>query len=154
MTRTQIQLPDSLYERAKQFAAASELSLAEITRRGIELYLERYPPVDLIDLVFDLMVEHDGVEAAYRLVREELRRSQTLLGLDKLLEAQLMLAPPERQPDMQLVKNLIHAHARRMTRYACENCGFKARQFFWHCPGCGGWETYPPRRAEELNPAT
>ena len=125
-------------------------------REGLRLlagYLERYPPVDLIDLVFDLMVEHDGVEAAYRLVREELRHSQTLLGLDKLLEAQLMLAPPERQPDMQLVKNLIHAHARRMTRYACENCGFKARQFFWHCPGCGGWETYLPRRAEELNPA-
>lgn len=48
MTRTQIQLPDSLYERAKQFAAASELSLAEITRRGIELYLERYPPPQLV----------------------------------------------------------------------------------------------------------
>jgi hypothetical protein len=43
MIRTQIQLPDSLYERAKQFADASELSLAEVTRRGIELYLDRYP---------------------------------------------------------------------------------------------------------------
>ena len=126
------------------------------TREGLTLlagYLERYPSLDLLDLVFDLKVELEGVEPAYRLVRDELRRSQTMLGLDKLLEAQLMLAPPERQPDLQLVKNLVHAHTRMLTRYTCENCGFKARQFFWRCPGCGGWETYPPRRAEEFNPA-
>ena len=123
------------------------------TREGLTLlagYLERYPSLDLLDLVFDLKVELEGVEPAYRLVRDELRRSQTMLGLDKLLEAQLMLAPPERQPDLQLVKNLVHAHTRMLTRYTCENCGFKARQFFWRCPGCGGWETYPPRRAEEF----
>jgi len=43
MTRTQIQLPDELYQRAKAFAAERELSLAEITRRGLELFLERFP---------------------------------------------------------------------------------------------------------------
>ncbi len=43
MTRTQIQLPDQLYQRAKSFAAERELSLAEITRRGLELFLDRYP---------------------------------------------------------------------------------------------------------------
>ena len=117
-------------------------------------YLERYPSLDLLEQIFDLKVEFEGPAAAYRMVRDELRRNQTLLGLDKLLEAQLMLAPPERRTDLQMVKNLIHAHTRRMTRYTCENCGFKARQFFWRCPGCAGWETYPPRRAEEFNPAS
>ena len=43
MTRTQIQLPDELYRRAKSFAAARELSLAELTRRGLELFLDRFP---------------------------------------------------------------------------------------------------------------
>lgn len=43
MTRTQIQLPDDLYQRAKAFAMERELSLAEITRRGLELFLARYP---------------------------------------------------------------------------------------------------------------
>lgn len=43
MTRTQIQLPDELHRRAKTFAAERELSLAEITRRGLELFLARYP---------------------------------------------------------------------------------------------------------------
>ncbi|EDY19194.1 hypothetical protein CfE428DRAFT_3371 [Chthoniobacter flavus Ellin428] len=43
MTRTQIQLPDELYQRVKAFAEQRELSLAEVARRGIELFLSRYP---------------------------------------------------------------------------------------------------------------
>jgi len=41
MTRTQIQLPDELYQRAKRVAAQRELSMAEMTRRGLELFLAR-----------------------------------------------------------------------------------------------------------------
>jgi predicted transcriptional regulator len=43
MTRTQIQLPDELYQRAKAFAAEREISLAEIARRGIEQFMARFP---------------------------------------------------------------------------------------------------------------
>jgi len=43
MIRTQIQLPDQLYQRAKAFAAEREVSLAEITRRGLEMFLDRHP---------------------------------------------------------------------------------------------------------------
>ena len=43
MARTQIQLPADLYQRAKAFAAQRELSLAEVTGRGLELFLERFP---------------------------------------------------------------------------------------------------------------
>lgn len=44
MVRTQIQLPDDLYRRAKRFGAAREMSLAEMTRRGLELLLDRVSP--------------------------------------------------------------------------------------------------------------
>jgi hypothetical protein len=43
MIRTQVQLPDELYRRAKQFGSDREMSLAELTRRGLELLLDRYP---------------------------------------------------------------------------------------------------------------
>ena len=46
MTRTQIQLPDELYQRAKAFAAQREPSLAEVTRRGLELFLDRFPSTE------------------------------------------------------------------------------------------------------------
>ncbi len=115
-------------------------------------YLERYPSLDLLDAVFQSTLESKGAEAAYKLVRDELRRNPTLLGLDRLLEAQIVgAANPERRRDLELVRNLVHSHTRRLARYRCENCGFKARQFHWLCPACGGWETYPPRRSEEFD---
>ena len=43
MTKTQIQLPDDMYERAKRLAARQEWSLAELCRRGIEYILSVYP---------------------------------------------------------------------------------------------------------------
>lgn len=49
MIRTQIQLPDELYERIKRFAAARELSMAEVARRGLEDLLRRYPEPESTD---------------------------------------------------------------------------------------------------------
>jgi lipopolysaccharide assembly protein B len=115
-------------------------------------YLERYPSLDLLDAVFQSTLESKGPEDAYKLVRDEVRRNPTLLGLDRLLEAQIIgTTKPERRRDLELVRSLVHGHTQRLARYRCESCGFKARQFHWMCPGCGGWETYPPRRSEEFD---
>jgi len=114
-------------------------------------YLERYPSLDLLDTVFQLILEARGPDEAYKLVRDELRRNPTLLGLDRLLEAQIVGAgAPGQRQDLEMVRSLVHGHTRRLARYRCETCGFKARQFYWRCPACGGWETYPPRRTEEF----
>jgi lipopolysaccharide biosynthesis regulator YciM len=115
-------------------------------------YLERYPSLDLLDTVFQQTLEAKGPEQAYEIVRDELKRNPTLLGLDYLLEAQIVAAgSPDKRRDLELVRNLVHGHTRRLARYRCESCNFKARQFHWQCPACGGWETYPPRRTEEFD---
>ena len=46
MTRTQIQLPDEVYERARKVCQSREISLAELARRGLEYILSVYtaPP--------------------------------------------------------------------------------------------------------------
>jgi len=121
---------------------------------GIQLlraYLAQHPSLDLLDAVFQWEMEKEGPEAAYQLVRDELGRNPTLLGLDKLLEAALLTVTPEQRKDIELVKGLVHSHTRRVARYRCDECGFKARQFYWRCPACGGWETYPPKRTEEYD---
>jgi hypothetical protein len=43
VVKTQVQLPNDLYRRAKQFAASRELSLAEVIRHGTELLLDVHP---------------------------------------------------------------------------------------------------------------
>ena len=114
-------------------------------------YLDRYPSLDLLDVVFQLVLESEGAEAAYALVRDELKRNPTLLGFDKLIEARLLIAPPETRADLDLAKGIVQGYTRRLARYRCDNCGFKARQFYWRCPACGGWETYSPKRTEEFD---
>ena len=114
-------------------------------------YLEHYPSLDLLDVVYQLVLEGEGTEAAYRLVRAELQRNPTLLGLEKLMSARLPLVAPEVRADVEIAKTIIQGYTKRLSRYRCDNCGFKARQFYWRCPACGGWETYPPRRSEEFD---
>ena len=121
---------------------------------GLQLlrgYLDHYPSLDLLDVVFQLVLESEGAEAAYGLVRDELKRNPTLLGFDKLIDARLLLASPETRPDLDLAKSIVQGYTRRLARYRCDNCGFKARQFYWRCPACGGWETYSPKRTEEFD---
>ncbi|MFA7241247.1 MAG: lipopolysaccharide assembly protein LapB [Sulfuricellaceae bacterium] len=124
---------------------------------GLDLlssYLTRYGSqgmlnLDMLNLVFQATLANQGAEAAYQLVRDELHRNPTLLGLERLLELQLLEAPAERRQELQLVRNLVHSHSVGLSLYRCEKCGFKARQYFWQCPACGGWETFPARRGEE-----
>ncbi len=44
MTRTQIQLPDDVYDRARKVCKSREISLAELARRGLEYILSVYAP--------------------------------------------------------------------------------------------------------------
>jgi lipopolysaccharide assembly protein B len=149
-TRIEQQEPEYLsLVSEKIFNAYRQLSRSEEGARLVHGYLSRYPSLDLLNASVESEREVRGAQSANRLLRDELTRNPTLLGLDKLLEAQLMDAPPERRNDLQLIKDLIHQHTQSLALYRCDSCGFKARQFYWHCPACNGWETYPPRRLEE-----
>jgi lipopolysaccharide biosynthesis regulator YciM len=125
----------------RQGAAAQAL-------RVIGAYQRQYPSLDLLNTMFTLTLAEEGTEAAGTLIKEELARNPTLLGLDRLLEAQLLAAPAERRHDLELVKQLVGQHIKRLGLYKCEQCGFRARQYYWRCPGCARWETYSPRRTE------
>jgi lipopolysaccharide biosynthesis regulator YciM len=119
---------------------------------GISLlreYLVKYHSIDLLNVVFDGMLKYESPASAYQLVRDELERNPTLLGLDKLLEARLLEVPMDRRADVEMVKDLVHKRTRNLSMYHCSHCGFKARKFYWHCPACQAWDSYAPRRDEE-----
>lgn len=129
-------------------------ALRELGREaeGIALlrgYLRKYHSLDILNVVFDGVLKHDGAAAAYELVRDELQSNPTLLGLDKLLEARLLEVTMDRRADIEMVKDLIHRRTRSLATYHCAHCGFKARLFYWHCPACLSWDSYLPRRNEE-----
>jgi lipopolysaccharide biosynthesis regulator YciM len=139
------------------FLALAADRIADAARRlpdrpaGIRLlraYQAQYPSLDILNALFTLVLEEEGADAAAAMIKDELARNPTLIGLDRLLEAQLASAPADRRHDLELVKGLVGQHIKRLGLYRCDQCGFRARQYYWRCPGCQKWETYAPRRTE------
>lgn len=116
----------------------------------------RYPALDTFNVIFRELRSQNGHGPAWEFARDALRAHPTLLGLDRLLEVELASGSPQPgsnlapDSDLGLLRSLIHKHTKRLDRYACGVCGFEARHFYWQCPGCNSWETYQPRRIEEL----
>ena len=48
------------------------------------------------------------------------------------------------------VRAAVDRAAKPLQRYRCAACGFEAQHYFWQCPGCLNWDSYPPQRVEEL----
>ena len=40
--------------------------------------------------------------------------------------------------------------AKPLQRYRCAACGFEAQHYFWQCPGCLSWDSYPTQRIDAL----
>ncbi len=131
-------------------------------------WLEQHPGLDLLAQVFQFTLEARGPESALALVRSELHRQPSLPALDKYLEARLLQPLASLDPatgtaresttrdtveraDLELARTLVQRQVNRLSVFICRQCGFKARKFHWHCPACGQWESYPPRRHAELD---
>lgn len=126
----------------------------EQKEEGIQVlksYLQDIPSIDLIEVLIKTLLESNQTQEVQQLTSDIIKRTPTLLSLDKLLDARLLVARPEVVPELSAIKHLVHSYAQRLARYQCNHCGFKARQFYWQCPGCNHWETYPPKRTEELS---
>lgn len=113
--------------------------------RGLQA---RQPSQDLFNILYLVVSETQGAQVANQLAREELRRNPSLRTLDRLLEAQLINASAQDREWLQVEKSLVQAHSKRLMRYQCSSCGFKAQQFFWRCPACGRWDSFAAERRE------
>jgi lipopolysaccharide biosynthesis regulator YciM len=102
------------------------------------------PDIDLLQARLQLEAEPAQRQ---RLLLDHLQRQPTLGAAAKLLEL------PVGQWDAgtpQQLQQVVAAAARPLQRYRCAACGFEAHHYFWQCPGCQGWDTYPPQRMESL----
>jgi lipopolysaccharide biosynthesis regulator YciM len=82
------------------------------------------------------------------------RLQQLLLHLQQqpsLSAAQLLLElPPAQWTDeaWAALRNAVGRAAKPLQRYRCAACGFEAQHYFWQCPGCLNWDSYPPQRLD------
>lgn len=118
---------------------------------GAELltgYAQRYPSNDLLDVVYQYVAQLRGNDVAHALARSQMEKEPNLSGMLHLLDAQIAAADEPRRSELEMMRALVKQRTKNLPRYTCQNCGFRARLFYWQCPGCSGWETYAPRRVE------
>lgn len=111
-------------------------------------FLGSYPELDMLDLVYERIARISGIEQASDYLSERLRQNPSMTGYAKLLEARAALAPFERKADIEGLRKVILDNSRSQAMYHCAACGFKARQYFWHCPACSEWESFLPARGQ------
>ncbi|AOJ80179.1 N-acetylglucosaminyl transferase [Burkholderia sp. MSMB617WGS] len=111
-------------------------------------YARRYPSNDLLDVVYQYVAQMRGNGAAHALARSQMEKAPNLSGMLHLLDAQIAAADEPRRAELEMMRTLVKQRTKNLPRYTCQNCGFRARLFYWQCPGCSGWETYAPRRVE------
>jgi lipopolysaccharide biosynthesis regulator YciM len=143
------------------FKAYQELGQADAGLQVLQGWLKSYPSHDLLTHVYQATLDDQGAEKALTLARQEFHNSPNMPALGKYLEAQLdvlrssngsplkegePLSTHEDQSDLELTGKLIQTQVQKHALFVCHHCGFKARQFYWHCPACGHWESYPPSR--------
>jgi lipopolysaccharide assembly protein B len=105
----------------------------------------RAPTMDLLDAL--ALLDPEPAHQRARLLAQ-IRQHPTLSAAKALI-----LQPGAAAFDSTETKALgeaIGRAAKPLHRYRCAACGFEAQHYFWQCPGCLNWDSYPPHRLEDL----
>ncbi|WP_101047978.1 lipopolysaccharide assembly protein LapB [Macromonas nakdongensis] len=121
--------------------------LCHAPQRAEQLLLQyRQQHLPSLDVTQALASLQNDPEQGRRLYLEHLQQEPSLVAAGFWLTGTHF---GETEPE-KLVKQAIDRASEPLKRYRCAACGFEARQYFWQCPGCQGWDSYPPKRVEEL----
>lgn len=112
-------------------SATSQIQLKEIKTKLQTLY-DATRSIDILDALIAT-----GVADSQSAYTQHLTTMPSLLAASHLIEDQTVQASLQKATEP-------------LRRYRCAACGFEAKQYFWQCPGCQAWDSYPFKRVEEL----
>ncbi|MBY0464436.1 MAG: lipopolysaccharide assembly protein LapB [Burkholderiales bacterium] len=124
----------------QQAAAHAVLTAAQAKR----------PCIDYVEALATLVPKGDNAATA-NLYLAHLQQEPSLVVATNWLR--LPPSPndvPGNAPMPDTVSKALTAACKPLRRYRCAACGFEAAAYFWQCPGCQSWDSYNPRRVEEL----
>jgi lipopolysaccharide assembly protein B len=107
-----------------------------------ELY-QRMPSTPLLQALH--LLEPDLHQQRQRLL-------QRLQEPGAVSTAHMLLAQPGlvNEAEQAAIAQALAPTAQALQRFRCAACAFEAQHYFWQCPGCLGWDTYPPQYLEDL----
>ena len=125
--------------------AAIAAGRTDAAREALDAALARLPAIELVDALAAL--EGPASPAAAPRLLSQLKAQPTLTAAQRLLAQ----APDSWTPEaLQGLRDALARAAKPLQRYRCAACGFEAQAYFWQCPGCLSWDSYPTQRIDAL----
>jgi lipopolysaccharide biosynthesis regulator YciM len=122
-------------------AAQAQAAVPRATRHLLERHAQS-PSLALLGALGSLdPAGHAARLAAY------LQQQPSLNAARELLEPLLHQHLPQAAPDLL---RALDSAARPLLRHRCAACGFESAHYFWQCPGCLSWDSFPPIPVEGL----
>ncbi len=119
------------------YAQAQSSGSVDVLNAWIEAQDKYGEPSQTEALLYALFTLHPSLNALDKVLKKRLSTSTDLLA----------------KQEYQAIQGLIKKQVLQFSRYRCASCGFEAARYYWQCPACTGWETYPAKRLEELEQA-
>ena len=132
------------YARAALAAsAAGDAKASNTAHAALTATLEQLPALELVQALEVLEAPDDPARLPRLLAF--LKQQPNLSGAQRLLAL-----PPEAltAEAWELLRAAIKRSAGPMQRYRCAACGFEAQHYFWQCPGCLSWDSYPTQKLD------
>ncbi len=102
----------------------------------------------------DLLAAMARVDAApceqHARVAAHLRAHPSLSAARELIRLRVAEHGVTSDPEVIDIEAAIAKAAQPLQRYRCAACGFEVQTYFWQCPGCLNWDSYPTKRLEDL----
>jgi len=133
---------------ARDYAASALVAGEQATARDeLDALYQRAPSLDLLGA---MAVLDPRPSAQRQRVAAHLIRHPSLSAARELLQLRIAERGMSDDTEAQGIAAAVAQAAKPLQRYRCAACGFEAQHYFWQCPGCLNWDSYPPQRLENL----
>jgi lipopolysaccharide biosynthesis regulator YciM len=122
----------------------SQPECIKLAHQALQSIDSEHPSVDVMRALMQLDAAMGNDHTEQRLLHH-LEREASLIAASQWVSFKM-----RSQADNQPLIRALEKATKPLQRYRCAACGFEAQQHFWQCPGCQAWDSYPPKRIEEL----
>lgn len=126
--------------------AALAAGEAEPARERLAALYQRRPASQVLRALLRLDADTD---ARLERLQRALQDQPTLTTAALLLQEHARDAAAVQNVEAEQLAQAVAARAKPQQRYRCAACAFEAQHYFWQCPGCHSWDSYPPSLIED-----
>jgi len=142
--------PNAFALVAREHAASALAVGGAVQEQVLEELHALYQRVPSLDLLAATAVLEPELQAQRNNVAEHLRAHPSLSAARELLRLRVAQRGAADDPEVQNIEAAIARASKPLQRFRCAACGFEAEHYFWQCPGCLNWDSYPTQRLEDL----